>query len=284
MAAQLTSVAEIEHELCRLRALEEAGPVLRTSVMTHTAWVPPEWVDAARETLSGLGERYPSRTIVLMPDPDANEDVLEAEVELQRFSRGQQNVCSEVLLVHLRGEKARVPASVVEPLLVADLPVFLRWRGRPEFGGPELEQLVEVADRVIVDSGEWPDLPDAYRRLVPYLDRSAWSDIAWARTLHWRRALAALWPHIAEPRELHVVGPEAEASLLAGWLRSRLAREIELVREDAELLEQVSVDGEDVPSPGRDTRSPSDLLSDELDRFSRDPVYEQAVTRAIAAT
>jgi len=221
---------------------------------------------------------------VLMPDPDANEDALDAEVELQRFSRGELNVCSEVLLVHLRGEKARVPASVVEPLLVADLPVFLRWRGRPEFGGPELEQLVEVADRVIVDSGEWPDLPDAYRRLVPYLDRSAWSDIAWARTLHWRRALAALWPHIAEPRELHVVGPEAEASLLAGWLRSRLAREIELVREDAELLEQVSVDGEDVPSPGRDTRSPSDLLSDELDRFSRDPVYEQAVTRAIAAT
>jgi glucose-6-phosphate dehydrogenase assembly protein OpcA len=283
MAAQLTSVAEIEHELCRLRALEEAGPVLRTSVMTHTAWVPPEWVDAARETLSGLAERHPSRTIVLMPDPDADEDALEAEVELERFSRGEQNVCSEVLFVHLRGEKARVPASVVEPLLVADLPVFLRWRGRPEFGGPELEQLVEVADRVIVDSGEWPDLPAAYRRLVPYFARSAWSDIAWARTLPWRRALAALWPGFAHLHELYVAGPEAEAALLAGWLRSRLAREIELVRGEAASLEHVSVDGEDVPSPGKDPRSPSDLLSDELDRFSRDSVYEQAVTQAVAA-
>jgi glucose-6-phosphate dehydrogenase assembly protein OpcA len=284
MAARLTSVAEIERELYRLRCQEEQGPVLRTSVMTHTAWVPPDWVEAARETLAGLAERHPSRTIVLLPEPAAEEAAIEADVELQRLSRGGQSVCSEVIRLRLRGAKARVPASVVEPLLVADLPVFLRWRGEPEFGGPALEQLVEVADRVIVDSTEWPAVPDAYGLLLPYFGRTAWSDIAWGRTLPWRRALASLWPAIATVSELCVAGPKAEARLLAGWLRACLDRQIALAHVKAGSLERVVVDGLEVPRPAEDPRSPSDLLSDELDRFSRDPVYEQAVTRAVAAT
>ena len=45
-------------------------------------------------------------------------------------------------------------------------PVFLRWRGRPPFGRPQFEQLVGVADRLIVDSTEWDRLPGAYARLA----------------------------------------------------------------------------------------------------------------------
>jgi glucose-6-phosphate dehydrogenase assembly protein OpcA len=283
VAAQLTTVVEIERELSRLRTLEEAGPALRTSVMTHTAWVPPEWLNAAEAVLAGLGERHPSRTIVLVPEPDASRDEIRAEVELEHFALGDESICSEVLVLRLRGRTARVPASIVQPLLVADLPVFLRWRGQPGFGGPELEQLVEVADRVIVDSGEWPGVPEVYRELTPYLDRSAWSDIAWARTLEWRRALAGLWPAIAELGELSVTGPAAEASLLAGWLRSRLGHDVRLLHEAAESLEGVAVDGVELAQPDVARKSPSDLLSDELDRFTRDEVYEQAVTRAAAA-
>jgi glucose-6-phosphate dehydrogenase assembly protein OpcA len=284
VAARLTSVTEIEQELQRLRCEEEQGPVLRTSVMTHTAWVPPEWVEAARETLAGLAERHPSRTIVLLPEPEAEEAAIEAGVELQRFSVGEQSVCSEVVRLRLRGATSRVPASVVEPLLVADLPVFLRWRGEPEFGGSALEQLVDVADRVIVDSTEWPTVPDAYRSLLPYLGRTVWSDIAWARTLPWRRALASLWPAVATVRELRVAGPMAEARLLVGWLRACLSRQITLAHLEAGSLERVLVDGREVQRPAEDPSSPSDLLSDELDRFSRDPLYEQAVTRAVTAT
>lgn len=282
MAAVLTSLADVERELGRLRCEEEAGPVLRTSVMTHTAWVPPEWLAAAEATLEGLGERHPSRTIVLVPEPDAGRDGIEAEVGLERFSVGEQSVCSEVLQLRLLGEDAHAPASVLLPLLVADLPVFLRWRGLP-FGWPELGQLVRVADRIIVDSGEWPEPAPAFAALVEWLDRSAWSDIAWARTLPWRRALAGLWPGIAEAGELHVEGPEAEALLLVGWLRSRLERDVALKHERADALELVAVDGTEVPRPADEERTPSDLLSDELDRFARDRIYEQAVTRAAAA-
>ena len=63
--------------------------------------------------------------------------------------------------------------------------------------------------------------------------------------------------------------------MLAGWLRSRLDHDVELVHEESEQLESVSVDGEPCQLP-RERLSGSDLLSAELDEFGRDPVYEAA--------
>ena len=71
-------------------------------------------------------------------------------------------------------------------------------------------------------------------------------------------------------------------SLLAGWLRSRLEHDVELVHEAAEQLESVTVGGEPCPSP-RERLSGSDLLSAELDEFGRDPVYEAAALAATAS-
>jgi glucose-6-phosphate dehydrogenase assembly protein OpcA len=279
-------IAEIERAIARLRqasAAKTEGPDLRTSVMTHMAWVPGEWVQAAYETLEGLAERHPSRTIVLIPEPDASSG-LDAEVSLRCFplQESHGHVCTEVIELRLRGDRTRAPASIVTPLLISDLPAFLRWRGQPAFDGPEFEQLVDVVDRLIVDSAEWPDLPRAYSRLAEVFERAAVSDIAWGRGLFWRLELALLWPEIAELRELRVVGPHADALLLAGWLSARLDRTIELAHESSPAIEEIAVDGEPVSHPPGEGRSASDLLSDELDRFSRDPVYEEAARAATA--
>jgi Glucose-6-phosphate dehydrogenase subunit len=272
-----TTVAEIERALAELRDASD----LRTSVMTHTAWVPEDWLEAARTTLAGLAERHPSRTILLVPRPNEPEG-LDADVGLECFPLGgeQRNVCTEVIELHLRGRRAEAAASIVLPLLIPDLPVFLRWRGRPPFGADALEDLVGVVDRLVVDSREWSDPGDGLQRLAGLFEDAAVSDIAWARTLPWRAALARLWPDIASVSELRVAGPEGEALLLAGWLRSRLGHGVTLICEPAGEIEQVVVDGEEVAAPEDERPSPSDLLSDELDRFSRDPVYEAAVRAA----
>ena len=134
---------------------------------------------------------------------------------------------------------------------------------------------MDVVDRLVVDSREWPGAPACYSRLVEIFDRVAVSDIVWARTLRWRRAIAEL-PSAPGARRLRVRGPQQEASLLAGWLRSRLEKPIELDHAAADRIELIELDGHEVRA--REERpSPSDLLSGELDRFSRDPVYEAAV-------
>jgi len=277
-----TSIVEIERVLSLLRDAASAdGPDLRTSVATHLAWVPATWLDAARATLAGLAERHPSRTVLLTPEPDA-PDGLDAAVSLRCFPLAgmARTVCTEVIELRLRGRRASAPASVVLPLLISDLPVFCRWRGRPPFDEAPFRQLVAVGDRLVVDSSEWPDVPGAYAGLTRVFDATAVSDIAFGRSLAWRVRIAGLWPGVAGLSALEIEGPRADALLLAGWLRSRLGREVELRWSEAPALVRVALDGEDVVPPDDPPQSASDLLSAELDAFGRDRVYEAAVLAA----
>jgi len=276
------SIAEIERQLARLRfesSNEGAQPNLRTSVMTHIAWAPPEWKEVAEETLAGMAERHPSRTLLLVPRPDA-PDGLDAEVSIRCFPISDRAVCGEVIELALRGNRASAPASIVLPLLISDLPVFLRWRGRPRWESTEFEQLIEIVDRLVVDSTEWSDLPDAYGRLAELFGRVTVSDIAWERTERWRSLLASLWPGVGEVREIRVHGTFAQGHLLAGWLRSRLGHEVKVEIEERERLEGIDLDGRPAPFPPGDPPNPSDVLSAQLDRFARDRVYEEAVKAA----
>jgi hypothetical protein len=278
----LASIREIEREVTSMRTVPGSeAPYQRTSVMTHVAWVPPEWVEAAEDVLAGLAERHPSRTIVLFPQPD-EDDGLEGDVEIHVFPAGEgREICTETIRLRLKGMRAAAPASVVQPLFLPDLPVFLRWRGVPAFGERYFEDLVDVVDRLIVDSTEWPDVPASYKSLVGILDRVVVSDIAWTRTSRWRPHLASLWPGIADVGRIRVTATAAQAHLLAGWLRSRLRRNIALEHVLSDRLKGVELDGIAAPFPPGDPPDPSDLLSEELDRIERDRIYEDAVRAAV---
>jgi glucose-6-phosphate dehydrogenase assembly protein OpcA len=278
-------LADVDAALAQLRSeASRERPSMRTSVMTHIAWVPTGWVEQARAALEGMAERHPSRTILLFPEPHADDNRIDARAEVERWEvpDTDRGLVTEVVELTLRGSRAEAPASIVEPLLVSDLPVFLRWRGEPPWGAQQLEQLVDVTDRLIVDSIEWDDVPGPYARLAELFPRCAASDIAWARTSRWRSHLATLWPAIGDVRTVGVRGTAAQAWLLCGWLRSRLGREdIALEHDPAEQLEAMTLDGDAVPLPPGDPPAPSDVLSDELERFTPDPVYEAAVLATV---
>ena len=278
-------VADIERKLARRRCEQEADgvPLLRTSTMTHLVWAPPAWVGRARQVLAGLAERHPARTIFLVPLPGRRSEIeTHAAVQGFEFGEGGREALSEVIEIRMHGPAARHPASLVLPLLISDLPVFCRWRGRPDWDGSAFAELVGVVDRLVVDSSEWAGLPRGYEPLSRSFDRVATSDIAWRRTLPWRVALAGRWPGIRRARRLTVEGPRADALLLAGWLRSRLRHEVSLSRREAGGLRAVWIDGERVEPAPSPPIFPSDLLSAELDVYSRDPVYEAAVRAAAA--
>jgi glucose-6-phosphate dehydrogenase assembly protein OpcA len=227
--------------------------------------------------MQALGDRVPSRTLLLHPQPGSDADGFDASVELERFSGGRTGVCAEIVRIRLRGSAAEAPASVVVPLQLPDLPVFLRWRGRPPFGRRPFEQLTGVADRLVVDTREWDRLPSGLAALAERFGQLAVSDLAWARMLPWRASLADRWPGIKQAKTIRVVGPRADAVLLRAWLQTRLRRRFRLSHVDAEKVVRVEVDDEVVPPARGLPSSPGDLLSAELESFSRDPAYEAAV-------
>jgi glucose-6-phosphate dehydrogenase assembly protein OpcA len=281
----IESLSEVTNRLHWMReeCSRSGEPDLRTSVLTHIAWVPPEWERAATDVLAGLADRHPSRVILLVPEPDSDDHEIEATLTLNFFSLADTagRVASELIELRLRGERTRAPASIVVPLLLSNLPVFLRWRGRPDFEDGAFTGFLDVVDRLVVDSTEWPDVPDAYGELMGVFERTAVSDIAWSRGGRWRGLLSEQWPEIAEVRTLRIKGPWAVARLLGGWLSARLDRRFELEHEEAPLMESIELDGRLLDPPRGDRPTPSDLLSEELEQFGRDRVYEQAVAATL---
>ncbi|MGL6279809.1 MAG: glucose-6-phosphate dehydrogenase assembly protein OpcA, partial [Gaiella sp.] len=252
--------ADIERRLARLRRAQEDDGVadLRTSTMTHVVWAPGPWLPRAQKVLTGLAERHPARTIFLVPED--GPDGVRTSVGIRDFAiGGGREVLSEVVEVHLSGRAAQHPGSIVLPLLISDLPAFCRWRGEPEWSGSALAEITSVCDRLVVDSSEWHRPKDCYPALAGLFDRVCVSDIAWRRTLPWRARLAERWPGIRRVERLRVEGPRADALLLAGWLRSRLRRDVRLSVTAGSHVSRVWVDGVPVESPFTTRPTGSDL-------------------------
>jgi glucose-6-phosphate dehydrogenase assembly protein OpcA len=244
--AQASSIDALERELARLRraavahARERGQTLARASVLNLVVYSEREMhARRAARTVADLALRHPSRAIVLLGDRD--RDGVVASVQLHCHvpqSDGAQPVLYEQILARVRGDFDERVASVVIPLLVPDLPVFLWWTGTPPSDARHLDDLVTLADRFIIDSADFAradrTLPEV-ARLARH--RVAITDLNWARLTHWRELIAQFfdvpaWRPFLEGitgiragfavdmdgRDIH----PSQALLLLGWLASRL--------------------------------------------------------------
>ena len=148
----------------------------------------------------------------------------------------------------------------------------------PPFGERPFEQLVGTVDRLIVDCTEWPGLPAPYAQLAEVFDRVAVSDIAWARTSRWRAQLASLWPGIADVQADRGDRDRGagEPARRAGFARASSATSSSSTsRPTGWSASTWTASRRRFPLGFRPIRPIS--LSDELERFTRDRVYEDAV-------
>src|SRR5207245_10739987 len=94
------------------------------------------WAEPAGASPGGMAERHPARTILAFPERRADDNRIDARAEVERWEvpDTDRGLVTEVVELTLRGSRAKAPASIVEPLLISDLPIFLRWRGEPSRG------------------------------------------------------------------------------------------------------------------------------------------------------
>ena len=264
-----TSVHEIEAQLARIWETRVDGqrPVLgetasvtekgrshaRASVLNLIVTAPDRnAAERIAATMMSLGARHPSRAIVLVADPALKGDALDASITVHCHPgpvRAEQ-ICHETIMLTCHGEPAKHLSGVVAPLLIHDLPTHVWWPGDPPFEDPVFDQLVEMSDRLIVDSSDFTDLLRGYRRLTNLRRRSGVGDLSWERLAWWheltaqffdtprfRRYLANLnririrysVPPTGGVETRHeeevaptVASPMAQPLLYAGWLASRL--------------------------------------------------------------
>ncbi len=248
------SVSAVERELARLRrmagahAKEQGHTVARAAVLNLVVYVDRD-IHARRAavTTSRLSDRHPSRLIVVYGDRErAGADIaVQLHCHVPRPDESS-HVYYEQILARVRGDADDRIASVVIPMLVPDLPVFLWWTGTPPQDARRFDDLVAVADRLIVDSADFAR-PDRTLPLIADLARShparrfGITDLNWTRLTPWRELVAAFFdvdawrPCLdavvgvrvgfgvdADGRDIH----PSQALLLVGWLASRLGWQV----------------------------------------------------------
>lgn len=232
-AQQDTTVAAVERQLAAmLRAFREptadpgAHPPPRASVLNLVIHATAEAeLDAALDALSALAGRHPSRTLAVVVGPADLPSALDALVTGYCHVRSHDGgrACYEVVRLAARGEMTQHLDTVIEPLLLEDLPTFLWWLGDP----PALDEpLRRVTQRLLVDAKAFSNPLHGLVALTTLGDVGV-GDLMWARLSAWRELLAQFFdPLDARPLQHAIDRVEircaercvAGSLLLIGWL------------------------------------------------------------------
>jgi glucose-6-phosphate dehydrogenase assembly protein OpcA len=192
-------------------------------------------ITACDRLVAGLAASHPLRAILVHLHGGGGAGILDADltVEAHKLVSGFP-VQREQVLLHVRGEAAHHLSSLVEPLLVNDVPTYLWWSGRHRLDEEIVQDAISFSDVLVVDSGKFEHPIDALLELAGLAaDPDATvgvADFRWGRMRPWRDAISMFFgpadrrPLVGGIQEISVdaagSGPDARAgaALLAGWM------------------------------------------------------------------
>ena len=264
------------------------GMVLSLVIVTDEA----SQYDAMRAA-SQASREHPSRIIGVINRSVRAESRLDAEI------RVAENGPGETVLLRLYGPVIEHADSVVEPLLVLDIPVLTWWPG-PGPTVPSAHPLGAVAQRRVTDAASDSDPLRALATLAASY-RPGDTDLSWTRATPWRSLLAAT---LDQPHDEIISGTVAAeagnptAALLAAWLATKLgvpvrsvasegpgitearftttSGDIAITRPDGRMATLSRPDQPD-RRVALHRRDATDLLSEELRRLDPDEVYAESI-------
>ena len=247
------NVGDLEAELSALWRSVAEGPqpatgdhaVIRACALNLLVYVESE--EEGREVSNVVSQvtlQNPCRAMVMITQPTSRQTALTAWISAHCHLpvAGEKQVCSEEISIAASGEAVADLASVVVPLTVSGLPVYLWWRaGRYQPLSP-FSQILRISDHVVVDSARFPDPPADLSSFATQVDKSsgdiAFSDLNWTRLTPWRELVAQcfdppeLRPRLEQLAEIRIeyergqdggAGGLGCALLIIGWLASRLS-------------------------------------------------------------
>jgi len=260
--SRVHSLEEVEQELTRIWAQtnpevdanhdevnDDRHVAARTSVMNLVVIAArPEVGERCAAIIQMLTGRHPSRTTIVQPaDPDG-PSWLDAQITAHCVMPRAEapETCAETVHLTIGGESGRHLSAVIAPLLIHDLPVTIWWPDEPPFASPQANDLLEMADRLVVDGSHWNGTGlTQLRRMAGVGNRMpiAISDFALVRQSRWREAIAAIFdipeflPYLRHLRRIAVTygvrdefGAESTNIVKplyhAAWIGSRLGMHV----------------------------------------------------------
>ena len=239
VADTLPTLARIREEAARQAADEGAELTAQMLLATIVARYPrpTDWNEIEAET-KPVVSAYPSRVIALVNDPDTarSPDPVRVGLLAARRSDGVAAIRGELLTAALEGRAFEEGAAIAASWSASGIPTVVWWNGPAVTDDHLFEDMLDIADRILVDSSAMNDLAADFTVLddiVTGSHHARVTDALWLRMLAWRQAFAQAFDQPAARLDLEHVrsvelavqqsqGGHAAALLLVGWMASRL--------------------------------------------------------------
>lgn len=191
-----------------------------------------DWKGEISNRLSQVGRYHASRTVLCAVEEGRTE--LDAMVVMshQASGSGGPGVMYETVEIDLGQSHLSHLNTIIDPVIVSELPTML-WS--PHRHDDAVDALLGMIDVILLDTDELCEDPvDSLDRTAQLLESAYVVDLAWLRTTPWRERLASSFDVPIRRKRLqaleglavrHKPGSRASASLLVGWLTSRLGWE-----------------------------------------------------------
>ena len=185
----LKEMADLWVTLGKQGTAETGLGVLRACSMTLVV-VAEEGEDLAAlgETIAALMPEHPARAIIIRLQGGAGRE-LTGRVFAQcwmPFGQRREICCEQIEITAPDGSLDDV-ASVVAPIVAADLPVVVWCRSGRVAERSEFWEFAVTASKVVVDSDRWADPKAAIQRLAALASRGVMlGDFSWTRLTRWR--------------------------------------------------------------------------------------------------
>jgi glucose-6-phosphate dehydrogenase assembly protein OpcA len=214
-------------ELLRQRhaANEDLAPA---RVLNMVVIVDREWKGEIANRLERAGRYHASRTVLCAVEDGRHKLDAVATVSYEEPSGGRIGAMREQVEIDLGPEHVRVLQTIVDPILVSEMPT-IAWS--PHGHDDAVDSLLPLIDVMLIDSDDPRDPVEAFDRARDLCNHVYVVDLAWLRTTPWRERLAASFDlplrlaalsHVVELEVRHQGGSTASGLLLTGWLASRL--------------------------------------------------------------
>lgn len=254
-SAEHTTPDAIEAAVRRLvnQRHSENGGLVPARALNMVTFVESRYSGEIANRLESVGRYHASRLVVLSYDPRRTS--LDARVVVSSEGEPGDNelgLLRETVIVEIGERHLDDLVTIVDPLVVTDLATLV-WspHGHPE----AVDELLELAQAVLVDSLDEPSWREAIGRACELRGRAYVVDLAWLRSTPWRERVAAAFDSPSMRAELHAIDtisvrhhPDSTvaAMLLVGWLASRLDWEVSPLRSGGEALTGTAQAGERV--------------------------------------
>ena len=186
--------SQIEHELTQIwDSLEKKGK-WRASLFNLILYSrKDERSDYVLTLAQKIIEKFPSRVIFVVVDPNKDPDYMMTKVSVLSSSDKSEDFACDYIEITV-GEKAEpIVPFLILPELISDLPVYLVWTQDICQEKTFSQKLEKLAHRLILDSEATRNLPCFATSALKHFEQTHCeiADLNWARMESWRDLLAS---------------------------------------------------------------------------------------------